>query len=244
MGFGLVALVGLQDGERPPLERHGILELTLPEPADVRSEWFRLDAPEGDAPIGLVRLDRILGAGGGLRLECETLFFDVATRVRHVERLEDDALDLIWREVGSRHGRTVHVQWDRAVEGLEVADTSGGEVHRRRLDASRGALTPLYLLEKLRAGHLSSGNFERISPNSATVESLAHEIGIAPAPLLERGRMHTWRRADGSLAGRYVLAGLALLAYQLQEGGPVARAVSEADYLALRRLHWSGAGNR
>ncbi|MEM7307758.1 MAG: hypothetical protein AAF682_13850 [Planctomycetota bacterium] len=243
--LGLTASAPRDGDERPPIERDGVLELTLPPLTGVEVEWFRLDPPasarpaeaEGPAsPLGLVRLLRVPEADGTLRLESETLLLDVQTRVAHVERLELSTLDVVWREVGVRHGRTVHVAWNRGEEVLRLSDTSGGEIRRREIDASQGVLMPLYLLEQLRAERLSAGEFRRLEPNSCAVELLDHRTG--PTPWLRGVRLHTWRRPDGTLAGRYVFCGPRLVAFQLQEGGPVARAVPREAYERLRASGW------
>lgn len=245
LGLVVAALLSVQDGPRPVLERSGVLELTLPQSGEVRLEWFRLDAGlPGETPLGLVRLARASCANGDLRLESETLFFDVGARVLHVERLEDETMAVVWREIGPEHGRTVRVEWDRRTESLDFSDTSRGQLHRRRIDAGGGVLTPLYLLEHLRAGRLSEGSFPRLAVDTGAVETLRHELGPAPAPLLQHGRLSTWRRSDGCLAGRYAVVGERLVAFQVQEGGPIARVITEAEYRRLRQLNWHGPGNR
>ena len=267
LALGLLAAAPPAPGQqgdaapRPLLERAGLLELTLPAPTGVRSEWFRIDAPPANAltedgsegvsddkskaaePLGLVRLLRLPQDDGSIRLESETLFFDVATRVAHVERLALASLDLVWRELGRDHGRTVHVSWDRDAEGLRLTDAAGGAVRRRVVRAAEGALMPLFLLEKQRAGALSDGVFRRLDPNAGTVETLTHRAWPAP-PAGPFGRLHAWEREDGSLAGRYLFRGSRLLAFQLQEGGPVARAVPRAEYDRLRARIWAVAKAR
>ena len=250
--------------ERPMLERPGLVELTLPPLEQVHVEWFRIDAPAGAmtepdpvdseadatprppsgpaAPLGLVRRMRVPEPDGTLRLESETLYLDAGLRVALVERLELESLDLVWREVGRHHGRTVHVAWDRGTEVLHLADTSGGEVHRREVDATGEVLMPLYLLEMQRAGRLSAGEFRRLDPNACTLEVLRY--APRPMPLLPGAAQHTWRRADGTLAGRYIYLGDELAAFQLQEGGPLARAIPRAEYEALRVRHWPGPAGR
>lgn len=227
---------------RPPLERPGILELTLPEVAGVRVEHFRLDTPGaalGDAPIGIARLLRVPEPGGGARLEWETRFFEPAVRVLLVERLAHDAINVVWRELGDG-GRTVHVAWDLTRNAVEVRDATGAAIRRHALDAEDGLCTPLFLQEQARGERLSTGEFRRLEPGGCTAETLRFTVEPAfPAPgVAARGmRFTTWRRTDGSLAGRSLWRQRELLGYQIQAGGPVARRIAAEDHAALEQRH-------
>ena len=236
--FLLLAAPGSpQDDGRalPPLERPGLLELTLPERAGVLAEHFRLELPGAApdaAPLGAARLVRIEDAGER-RLEWDTFFFDARVRVLHIERLERDSLALVWRELGERTGRTVHVSFDQSSNALDVSDVGGPAARHRELVLGEGAFAPLFLLEQDRAGRLSPGAFRRVDANAAAIESVRLEHGVVPGHWLAGTRLSSWTRPDGSLAGRYLFAGDRLKAFQVQEGGPVAVAISPVQYEAL-----------
>jgi hypothetical protein len=221
--------------EPPPLERQGLLELTLPERSGVRAEHFRLTLPGADAPgpVGVARLVRVEDEDGAGRLEWETTFFDARVRVLHVERLERDALTLVWRELGVRHGRTVRVSFDLASNELQVSDVGGAAARGRALELGEGAFMPLFLLEQDRAGRLSPGVFRRVDPSAGAIDTVKLSRGAGPLPWLAGARVSRWTRADGTLAGRYVFAGGALLSFELQQGGPVASAIGLAEYEGL-----------
>jgi len=233
----LLAAPPVQDArERPPLERPGLLELTLPEPGGVRTEHFRLALPGAEAsgePLGVARLVRVPEEAGEGRLEWETHFFDARVRVLHLERLEQDELSLVWRELGEHRGRTVRVAFDQSSNALQVSDVGGAAARHRELDLGEGVFTPLFLLEQDRAGRLSTGGFRRVDANAGAIESVRLATGPAPVACLAGARLSTWTRSDGTLAGRYLFAGDALRAFQLQEGGPVALAISTEEYKAL-----------
>jgi hypothetical protein len=219
--------------ERPPLERPGLLELSLPERGGVRAEHFQLSLPGAPGePVGAARLLRVEDQEER-RLEWETRFFDAPVRVLHSERLEPDSLDLVWRELGEGGGRTVRVAFDQSSNALAVNDVGGPAARHRELELGEGAFAPLFLLEQDRAGRLSPGDFRRVDANAGALESVHLASGPAPAPWLAGCRISTWTRPDGTLAGRYLFHGDRLLAFQLQEGGPVATAVGPAEYEAL-----------
>jgi hypothetical protein len=230
-GLGLVQ----GKGERPVLERPGVVELTLPE-RTARVEHFRLDDPTGDraTPVGIARLYRIPDPAGGVRLEWETRFFQPAVRVLAVERLAHDSIGLVWRELGGR-GRTVHVAWDPASGAVEAREAGGAAIRRREHNAGDGLFTPLFLLEQMRCERLSAGVFRRLDPATGESEPLRFEAQPALQPFAPALRYGVWRRADGSLAGAYLLRGEELLGYQLQAGGPLARRVSSERFSALER---------
>ncbi|MCZ6597382.1 MAG: hypothetical protein O7B99_07085 [Planctomycetota bacterium] len=229
-----------QEGRRPPVEQGEILELWLPREPGTRVEHFRLELPrargaegvgkdgveEGPETVGLVRLRFGVDPPGGFRLECESRFHDAATRVLHVERLHRDELRLTWREIGERHGRTVFVEWPLSDAALHSVSMSGGEIRRSDIDASGGALMPLYLLEKLRAGAALPGSFRVYDPRSEALELLSLRI----TPIVGGLRVCEWHRSDGALAGRYLFADRRLIAFQWQAGGPVARAISADEF--------------
>ncbi len=243
LAAGLI-LAGLlpQEG-KSPLDSGAILELTLPAPPGVRGEWFRLDRERGaEEPVGLVRQIVVVEPGGNYRLEQETLFLDAAVRVLHVETLQPDELTLVWREIGERHGRTVLVEWDLNASSMRCADTEGGEVRRRRIEIEDGALMPLYLLEKLRAGHLSTGRFRCFRPIAGALEELELRL-LPPSPFWGNARILEWRRADGGLAGRFAFRGRDLVSFRWQEGGPLATAIGEDEYRRLRASLWVDPSN-
>ena len=252
LGLGL----GQGPSERPILERPGVLELTLPERAGIRVRHFRLDDPNGDGetPIGIARLCRIPRLAGepedapGEQLELDVRFFAPAVRVLSVERLTPDAVDLVWRELGGR-GRTVHVAWNTAGGSIEIREAGGAAIRQREHDAGEGLCTPLFLLEAMRLGRLSNGEFRRLNASTGEVEPLRYETQPAYPPFGLGGlggpggfggpglRFGVWRRADASLAGTYLLRGDEVLAFQLQAGGPIARRVTPARFETLERAH-------
>ena len=222
------------------MQQGEILALWLPRVPGTRVEHFRLDLPRKEgaeeeaeedprAAVGLVRLRFGVDPPGGFRLECESRFHDAATRVLHVERLRRDELRLTWREIGQRHGRTVSVEWPLSDAALHSVSMSDGEVRRSDVDASGGALMPLYLLEKLRAGAALPGSFRVYDPRSEALELLSLRI----TPIVGALRVCEWRRSDGALAGRYLFAERRLIAFQWQAGGPVARAISADEFKRL-----------
>jgi len=221
--------------EPPPLERPGLLELTLPERSGVRAEHFRLALPgqAAEKPLGVARLVRVEEEGGAGRLEWETTFFDAGVRVLHVERLEHDALTLVWRELGKSHGRTVRISFDLASNELQVSDVGGAATLNRTLALGEGAFTPLFLLEQDRAGRLSPGDFRRVDVSAGAIETVHLSRGHGPLPWLSGARVSRWTRADGTLAGRCVFAGDALASFELQAGGPVASAIGREEYERL-----------
>lgn len=232
------------------LDSASIVAVELRDPPATRTEWFRLDLPDTAEPVGLVRLLFAAESEDVFRLESEVHFFDAGTRVRHVEVLEPEGLRLVWREMGPGRGRTVLVEWKREEPAVRVTDTNAGVVHRSEIDASAGALMPLYLLEKLRAGDLLEGSFRRYEPTSNSVE----ELGLAPCPLVPfpgspgglalfaDARVLEWRRSDGGCAGRYAFDGRRLVAFQWQDGGATARAIEEGAYRKLLESGWRASG--
>jgi hypothetical protein len=221
------------------LENGDVREILLGERPGTRIRHFRLDAPGAarhDAPVGLLRWvsgPREERAGEPLLyLELELRFPGVHTKLIHAEILRPEERRLVWRELRERSGRTSLVEWSRA-QGMRVSESAGGEVQRRSLDASGGALFPLYLLECARLGVLGDGSWIVYEPLSGRLEERIVESAALPAPGLGPLRVLRSRRADGSAAGTFVFAGLELVAFQWQGGGPVARPVSEQAFRSL-----------
>ena len=106
-----VAALGLQDA---PIETGDVRAVEVSEPPGTLVRHYRLDHGGAAAePLGLVRW--IAGPDpeneGGWRVEQDVIFFDEATRVIHTERLHRAKRKIVWREVRSRSGRTVLVEW-------------------------------------------------------------------------------------------------------------------------------------
>ncbi len=257
----LLALAGgavvLAQDERSPLDSGDIREIALLRPEGTRIEYFRLDLgdtpPAEDAhPVGVVRWisgpDVGAEATGGLRLEAETIFFDVSTRVVHTEHLAPAERKLVYREVRTRAGRTVLLEWSPDRQPL-VSEVVGQEVRRLEIDTARGVLLPLYLVEHVRSGVSFQGSFPVFSPLARGIEDLELETLVTDDPEREGAvpgfprRELVLRRADGLLAGRYVLEGQRLVGFRWQAGGPVARPITEERYCALIRLNAGDPGH-
>jgi hypothetical protein len=235
LAAALAALQGAGAGGAPPLESGAVRELELREPPGTRVEHFRLDLPGrsgSDGPLGLVRWVSGPDPVAGRRIECETTWLDAATQVLHAERLRTSDRKLVWREVRAHSGRTVLLEWD-AGGALRSSETLRGELVRRELDASRGALMPLFLVEEARRGAAFDGRLPIFRPLSNDLETCDVETRVLAPFGVELARTLEVR-SGGLRTGRWLFAGGALIGFEGARGGPVATPIATADYLAWR----------
>jgi hypothetical protein len=239
------------------------------EPSGVRSvlrvERFVLrDGPEppttGDEsdgerahvrPLGAVEWRR-MAHDDGMQIECEMLFARTGRdapcqRVLHVEELREPRARLVWREIGAGSGRSVLAEWDADRLVLHTVDWGTSETVREEISTSRGAVMPLYLIEMLREGRVTSGPQLVFDPLARTLSELEivtsyGDPGPPPCPAgppalrgaqsPPRSRLVELRRSDGTLAGRYRFRGTELVGFQWQDGGPWAQRVGAREHTA------------
>lgn len=221
---------------RAPIDSGYVRDVSLERPAGTALRHYRLDLPgasPSDAPLGLVRWLRSPlepGSAGAQRLEVETCFPGVGTRVIHAETLQLGARKLVWREVRERAGRTVLALQESGFE-LATSETLGRDVQRTTLAAPPETLFPLQLVELLRDGAESPGPlvlYEPLANGLTEVELFLRDLP-GPLPL----RLARLARPDGTSAGAYIFAGSELLHFCGQGGGPVATPVSADEYARL-----------
>jgi hypothetical protein len=188
----------------------------------------------------------------GMQIECEMLFARAGRgatcqRVLHVEELCRDRSRLVWRELGDASGRSVLAEWGADGESLHTVDWGKVETLREEISASRGAVMPLYLIEMLREGRITSGRQLVFDPLTRALSELEIRTSYADAaqPPCPAGPTASWasrglslarcvelRRSDGTLAGRYRFRGCDLIAFQRQEGGAWACRVGAREHSA------------
>ncbi|MCB9914363.1 MAG: hypothetical protein H6828_04315 [Planctomycetes bacterium] len=230
-------------GEAPPApaeERveHFVLEWRsdAPHPAD-RAQLpvaLREAALAGEA--GLVRL-RAGSGERGPQLELEVDFPFDGIRLLSVEGLDPAGPKLVWRELSRGAGRTVFAEWTAADELRLLEWSSAGRQRDERLPCA-GVELPHALLERARRGAVTEGEFRVVDPLALGVEARTVRTTYEDAP--DGGaarRVVELRRADGTLAGRYVFQGEALVRFAWQEGGLVARRITPEAW-AERRQRW------
>jgi hypothetical protein len=186
----------------------------------------------------------------GVQIECEMLFARAGhdapcERILHVEELCEAKSRLVWREIGDASGRSVLAEWGQGGQSLRTVDWGKVETVREEISASRGAVMPLYLIEMLREGRITSGRqlvFDPLARALSELEILTSYIDASPAPCpagdpapwasrgLARARCVELRRSDGTLAGRYRFRGSDLVAFQWQDGGAWARRASAHEH--------------
>lgn len=233
--------------------------------AFARVEHFVIDAlppSDADVAIGLAsaphaRAAAVVrfsarGAGGHIELESDASFAREneargAVRIMAVEELRPERAELSWREVASGAGRSLRAEWREREDALDVLEWGNGPRLRERLWSDEGALLPLYLLELLRTGRLTSGNVPCFEPLSRTIER--YTIRTSYADFEGPGREHGRRtvelvRADGTIAGRYRFDGARLVGFQLRQGATWARAIDEREYERARAELDPGAAAR
>lgn len=205
-------------------------------------------------PAAVVRFSA-RGTAGALELESDITFARESrergsVRVMAVEELAADGAELTWREVSPGAGRSLHAQWREREDALDVVEWGNGPRLREELWSDEGALLPLYLLELLRQGRMTSGTVPCFEPLSRSIERYTITTSYAgdPGCGLEGAlgeRVVELVRTDGSLAGRYRFRGTRLSGFQMRAGGEWARAVDEAEYDAARaRLDETGRARR
>lgn len=213
-----------------------------PRPA-LRSEWFVLEEADAGGPrvSGVVRLVR-RARPGATQLESDTTFAredraNGSVRVLAVEELTPDRASLSWRQIAAGSGRSLRAEWHAGGDGLDVTEWGNGPRWREELASDEGALLPHYLLELLRQGRMATGRVPCFDPLTRSIELLevatwyeGHSGATGSAV-----RTVELRRVDRTLFARYRFAGTRLTGFELQEGGPTARAVEEAEYEEHRR---------
>ena len=199
-----------------------------------RVEHFVLEQPTdaGPRPVAVIALRRVPGEAG-LLLEQELVFREAGLRVlidEHHE-LPGDARSprLVWRELRSSPatGRTWLAEWDAEEERVVTANHGTRAPVHGSLPGARPTF-PLALVEALRAGATPS--------TVETLDPLARErVTLAVRSTTDGERREVClEREDGSLAGRYVFVGDALVELQLQRGR-VARPCEAAEFERLAR---------
>ena len=223
---------------RSPLSSGDVRELELRAPPGTWTGFFRIDAAAGGThgePVGhpLGAVQWVAGptteTAGGWRIDTETTWFDAKTRVYHAERLRELEKKLVWREVRARGGRTVLLVPAGASTCLESLEPVAEEVVRR-FRYEQGLCLPLELVDRARRGEALQGDFRVFVPLSHGLEELRlSTLGLFGGWL----RRLEMRRGDGTLAGRYLFVGDRLVAFRLQERGPLARAIPAEEHAAL-----------
>jgi hypothetical protein len=192
-----------------------------------------------DGELGLAEFRR-RKVNGGWQLEQDVAFPFEDVRLMAVECLSPKSPRLVWRELTPRGGRTIFAEWGVKDEELKVLEWGQDGSLRESLDTSRGAVMPQYLLELVRAGNVSSGQFEVFDPIVGGLDLWTLEITF-PAPPDEAQalvlRQAEFRRSDGSLAGRYRFAGGDLVEFQWQEGCLRLRKIN-AQAFQGRQIAW------
>ena len=201
-----------------------------PPDSAARTECFVLEEPteEGMEPVAVIALRRVAGEHG-LLFEEEFVFRENGLRVL-VEELHDqpgEALSprLIWRElrVSPATGRTWLAEWD-AERGLVSTASYGSASPVHGSLAGPRPRFPLALIESLRRGEAPS--------TVTTLDPLSRRrVQLSIQSKTRAGRReYSLLREDGSLAGRYLFEGNALVELALQGGGRVARASSSTEF--------------
>ncbi len=219
-----------------PLESPSVVAFELGEDSDLRHEYFELR--QDGAYVGRV-VSTVGMRGGSLRAEMQLDLGPIATRVHHVERITTRGPRLVWREMRERSGRTVMAEWSEDGERLIDIAWNGGDAVRRETTPPAGALLPLFLVDSVRSGGFPSGAFDVFLPTSGSVEELQVRVESLPGAAVGKGLLSLRRlalcRADGTLAGEYLFAAGELLAFRVQDGGPVAVRVSHETYRERER---------
>jgi hypothetical protein len=204
----------LAAGERPGRGPHGALR--------------------GDGARGLIEWRR-RRAEGGWQLELEVHYPLEGLRLMGVECLTEKGPRLVWRELSRGAGRTLMAEWCDDGGGLRVLEWGCDGVLRERTDAREGAVMPLYLLELLRTGRATSGEFLVFDPLGRELEPLTVRTTHLALPQTPHfARRVELRRGDGSLAGRYTFAGESLEEFQWQASAVRARRIDAREYAELR----------
>lgn len=215
-----------------------------PAPSTLTSDdWFVIEAAREGSPPATIGVARFSARtrGRARLLESELVFAREGglggdVRVLAVEELEPGAASVSWREIESAGGRSIHAEWGSRDDALRVTEWGNGPTLREELGSDEGALLPHYLLELLRRGRMTSGSVPCFDPLSRSIERLevATAYEHAPGDASTGARTVELLRVDGTLARRYRFEGTRLAGFQLQEGGPWARAVDEDEHARAR----------
>ncbi len=228
--------------EDSPLSDGSVRELILSSPPGTRTSYFALEGETSRAWMRWMRgPDPEALREAGWRVELETYFPAIETRVLHTERLGSSERKLVWREVRAQSGRTLLAEWDERA-GLRSSETFGTETIRREFGGFESSgFTPLHLVEWLRVSSDCKRAVQRYDPLANALEEFQIEGASFPAlpgPLLSPSgqlamRAVQLRRKDGSPGPFYVFRGEELVLFRLQEGGPWARRISARAYRDL-----------
>jgi hypothetical protein len=201
--------------------------------APPREEHFELLS--GAEPIGLVAIRRT-EHGEALQLELEVSYSTEDLAVLATERREAGHVELIWREVRPRGGRTLFVQRGLVPTEAELREWGGTACLRQTL-RSRAPIEFLPgILERARAGE--SGRIEHFDPLSRALESL--ELVTVPLPddsgamAATNTRSIELRRMDGSPALRLRFAGESLEGLAWGQDGQRARRITAEEFRQRR----------
>jgi hypothetical protein len=201
--------------------------------AATRVERFVIEevSEQGREAVALAVVRRV-PVEGGLLLEQEMLFRAGGLRIL-IDELHEDGFvartpRLVWRELrtGPGVGRTWLAEWD-AERGAVLTSTHGMRRSVHRVLGGPEPTWPLELIEQLRAGARPTqvSTLDPLSRDRVTLQVQVSEAGT-------RRTAHL-RRTDGSLAGRYVFDGDALVEFQWAAGTRVARPCDEREYRRL-----------
>jgi len=244
--LGLSLALGASAAPAAPAEPHAatapeLVRPAAPKPSQESEEQYEpgervLAEPrcehyaQFDASGALIALERRVWREllEGEQLELELRFAEQDVLYQHIERLHPQSSELIWRESGRGVGRCVIAKWEAGASSVDLVDWCGQEAARRAIDASGGALLPLYALQLARNGLAPSGAWPILDPSSAVIEPwTARELRL---PWIWPVRYFAWERADGSLAGWYAFAGDSLLASARQRGEPYVLRIAATRY--------------
>jgi len=182
---------------------------------------------ESTTVLGVARC-RKLTLPEGEQIEWDVQFLGEGTRVLHIERPSPRGNSLVWREILPGAGRTVTA---RCTGGLKLAlrEWAGRLDQKSELDAPQGTVFPLQLLEQARAN-------AELPPLALVFDPLARQIeawSLSVDDLGSGARRIDLARADGTLAGRWLLRGGELVGFQWQGGNLRGRRVSADEYQRL-----------
>jgi|GEM_PF-7053037 len=150
--------------------------------------------------------------------------------IYHVEALEGSGSRLVQRETGPR-GRAVLAELaTKADVGLRAFEWGPCGSRQEVLARDETAALPLYLAELARTGRFVAGSVGLFDPATSSV--VAIDVATDYATDGSSRRTNVWRRADGTLLLELTFVGVRLDGFRLQDGGPRARAVEAAEYMA------------
>ena len=248
--LALVALAGapsiVLDDEPLTSSGIGVRELHLEAAEHSRAEHFALLlAPVGLGPdaglaaaapqvVGVARLFSAQRRAGPAQ-ELELEFFELDTRVHHVERTTLEGPKLVWRELRDGEGRTVLLQRGEDDEGLRMQQWTGAQAALRSEVGLDGLLFPLWLLSRERDGTWFEGWLPVFDPLAGAVEERRPSRARWSLPGGLVVRRCRWTRRDGTPAGEWWFLGQRLVGLRFQEGGFVASAISAEEHGRLQR---------